>query len=164
MFLLGFWQIGLICKASSVASHQTGWHSKKNLNKRLSFWHDFSWIENSNWTSSATTLNMCSLRGSFKDTSCTEILHIKTRSHWTFLHRRTASPSLMEKKRLGMFDIHWRVPNHKGALSNLRQLLATENPLKILKNAFYFILKALLVLKLFKFFSWLFGYVKKRLN
>ena len=31
-----------------------------------------------------------------------------------------------------------------------------ESPLKMMKNAFYFILKTLLVLKIFKFLSWLF--------
>ena len=39
----------------------------------------------------------------------------------------------------------------KGALSDLRRFLATENPLKMLKNAFYFTLKALFVLKIIKF-------------
>ena len=33
-----------------------------------------------------------------------------------------------------------------------------------MKNAFYFTLKALFVIKIFKFFSWLFGYVGKRLD
>ena len=33
-----------------------------------------------------------------------------------------------------------------------------ESPLKVIKNAFYFILKALFVLKVFKFLSWLFGH------
>ena len=41
----------------------------------------------------------------------------------------------------------------KGTLSGLRQLLATESPLKMMKNAFYFISKALFVLKIFKFLS-----------
>ena len=36
-----------------------------------------------------------------------------------------------------------------------------ESPLKTLKNDFYFILKALFVLKLFKFLSRLFGHVGK---
>ena len=36
-----------------------------------------------------------------------------------------------------------------------------ESPLKVTKNAFYFILKALFVLKIFKFLSWLFGHVGK---
>ena len=36
-----------------------------------------------------------------------------------------------------------------------------ESPLKTVKNAFYFILKALLVLKIFKFLPLLFGHVVK---
>ena len=36
-----------------------------------------------------------------------------------------------------------------------------ESPLKIMKHAFYFILKALLVLKIFRFLSRLFGHVGK---
>ena len=36
-----------------------------------------------------------------------------------------------------------------------------ESPLKMMKNAFYFILKALLVLKIFKCLSWLFGHIEK---
>ena len=32
--------------------------------------------------------------------------------------------------------------------------VATESPLEMVKNAFYFILKALFVLKMFKFLSW----------
>ena len=39
----------------------------------------------------------------------------------------------------------------KGALYGLRQFLGTESPLKIMKNAFYFILEALFVLKIFEF-------------
>ena len=41
----------------------------------------------------------------------------------------------------------------KGALSGLRQLLTTENPLKVMKNAFHITSKALFVLKIFKFLS-----------
>ena len=52
----------------------------------------------------------------------------------------------------------------KGALSGLRQLLASENPLKMMKNTFYCNSKALLVLKIFKFLSWLFGHVAKLLD
>ena len=51
----------------------------------------------------------------------------------------------------------------KGVLSSLRQFLATESPLKMMKNAFYFTLKVLFVLKISKFLSWLFGHVSKRL-
>ena len=36
-----------------------------------------------------------------------------------------------------------------------------KSSLKIMKNAFYFILNALFVLKIFKFFKWLFGHVGK---
>ena len=42
----------------------------------------------------------------------------------------------------------------KGTLSGLRQVFATdESPLKIMKNAFYFTLKVLFILKIFKFLS-----------
>ena len=41
----------------------------------------------------------------------------------------------------------------KGVLSDQTQLLATESPLKMTENPFYFTLKALLVLSLFKFCS-----------
>ena len=41
----------------------------------------------------------------------------------------------------------------KGILSGLRQFLAAESPLKVMKNVFYFISKARFVLKMFKFFS-----------
>ena len=41
----------------------------------------------------------------------------------------------------------------KRALSGLRQYLVNEIPLKMVKNAFYFTLKALFVLKIFKFLS-----------
>ena len=52
----------------------------------------------------------------------------------------------------------------KGALSGLKQFLVTENHLKMMKNAFYFTSKALFVLKIFKFLSWLFGHVSKWLD
>ena len=47
----------------------------------------------------------------------------------------------------------------KGALSGLRQFLATENPLKMIKNTFYFTIEALFALKIFKFLSRFFGLV-----
>ena len=47
----------------------------------------------------------------------------------------------------------YNVFDFKGALSGLRQVLATESPLKVMKNVFYFISKALFVLKIFKFLS-----------
>ena len=36
-----------------------------------------------------------------------------------------------------------------------------ESPFKMMKSTFYFILKALFVLKIFKFLSWLFGHVEE---
>ena len=51
----------------------------------------------------------------------------------------------------------------KGTLSDL-QPLATESPLKMIKNSFYFNSIALFVLKIFKFLSWLFGHVSKPLD
>ena len=41
----------------------------------------------------------------------------------------------------------------KDAPSGLRQFLATESPLKMMRNVFYFISKAIFVLKIFKFLS-----------
>ena len=52
----------------------------------------------------------------------------------------------------------------KGALSGLKQFLATENPLKMMKKAFYFTSNVLFILKIFKFSSWLSGHVSKRLD
>ena len=36
-----------------------------------------------------------------------------------------------------------------------------DSPSKMMKNAFYFIVKSIFVLKVFKFLSWFFGYVEK---
>ena len=40
--------------------------------------------------------------------------------------------------------------NLNGPLSGVIKFLATEKPFKMMKSAFYFILKALFVLKIFK--------------
>ena len=61
-----------------------------------------------------------------------------------------------------------RASNHlkagiKGALSGLRHFLAAESPFKVMKNAFY-LRQKLFVLKIFKFLSWLFCHVEKRLD
>ena len=50
----------------------------------------------------------------------------------------------------------------KGTLLGLRQFLATGTPLKVMRNVFYFTLKALYVLKIFQFLFWFFGQVEKR--
>ena len=52
----------------------------------------------------------------------------------------------------------------KGPLSGLGQFLTIENLLKMIKDKFYFILKAPFVLEIFTFLSRLFGYVEKRLD
>ena len=51
----------------------------------------------------------------------------------------------------------------KGALKGLKQFLTIESPLKVMKNAFYFTVKALIVVKVFKLLFWLFGHVKNDL-
>ena len=51
------------------------------------------------------------------------------------------------------------LPLFKGARSGLRQFLTIESTLKMMKNAFYFTLKALFVLNKFKFLFCLFGHV-----
>ena len=53
---------------------------------------------------------------------------------------------------------------YKGQLSGLRQLLGIESFLKMIKNVFYFALKALFVFKITKFLSWVFDNVEKRLD
>ena len=55
-------------------------------------------------------------------------------------------------------------PIFKGSLLGLRQFLAIENHLKMMKNTFYFMLKSLFVLEIFAFLPNLFGYVEKRLD
>ena len=56
-----------------------------------------------------------------------------------------------------------RIPLIKDALWSLRKLLTTENTLKMMKNT-YFTSKALFILKIFKFLSWIFGRVAKWLD
>ena len=41
----------------------------------------------------------------------------------------------------------------KGTLSSLRQFVTIEYPLKVMKNAFYFMLKALFVIEILTFLS-----------
>ena len=51
-----------------------------------------------------------------------------------------------------------------GALSGLRQFFTTGSSLEMIKNTFCFTYKALFVLKIFKFLSWLFGHGAKQLD
>ena len=47
---------------------------------------------------------------------------------------------------------------------SLKQFLTIESPVEMTKHAIYFISSALFVLEIFKFLSWLFGYLEKRLD
>ena len=51
-----------------------------------------------------------------------------------------------------------------GPLSDLSRFLASESPLKIMKNAFYFNSKSLSVFKVSKFFPWIFRHVETRFD
>ena len=52
----------------------------------------------------------------------------------------------------------------KGAISSLTLLLAMQRSLIMMKNAFYITLKAVFVLKIFKFLSQYFDHVEKWLD
>ena len=52
----------------------------------------------------------------------------------------------------------------EGTFSRLRQLLTTKRCLKLMKNNFYFSLKALFFFKIFKFLSRRFGRAEKRFD
>ena len=52
----------------------------------------------------------------------------------------------------------------KGEISGLTLFLATESPLKMMRNAFYFTSKALFILKILKILSRLFGHGEKLLD
>ena len=68
------------------------------------------------------------------------------------------SPKKLKSKFVGKETLFVRQQkNHsmyiKGPFSGLRQFLTNVSPLKLLKNAFYFILKAIFVLEVFKVLS-----------
>ena len=58
------------------------------------------------------------------------------------------------------------VCEHQQSFKVLGSEIMSENwkSLKVMKNSFYFILKAIFVLEIFAFLSWLFGYLGKRLD
>ena len=49
-----------------------------------------------------------------------------------------------------IFEMHGII---KGPFSGLRQFLATESPVKMMKNTFYFLLQVLFVFNIFKILS-----------
>ena len=52
----------------------------------------------------------------------------------------------------------------KGSLSDLSQFIANEDPLKMIKNACYFIVKSLFLFKYLNFCPDFFGHMGKRLD
>ena len=75
----------------------------------------------------------------------------------SLLNPSCPNPRRKEKIKLKSFYFHtslWCLKRFyeglKGAFLGLRQFLATESPLKMMKNAFYFTSKALFILKIFK--------------
>ena len=81
-------------------------------------------------------------------------------SGWSFTKRVIFCPALfiLVNQRGGRRSIF------KNKLSGIIQFLATDNTLKLMKNAFYFNLKALFVLKKSKFSFWFFGHIEKWLD
>ena len=66
---------------------------------------------------------------------------------------KTFCPALYHWVSCGKFNSH---------LQNFFLICFNDSSSKMIKNAFYFILKALFFLKIFKFLSWIFGHVEKR--
>ena len=67
-------------------------------------------------------------------------------------------------KLMAVVDVNLKLFVFKVGLSSskkIRVICLIESPLKIMKNAFYFILRALSVLKIFKFLSYLFWSFRK---
>ena len=64
-------------------------------------------------------------------------------------------------KELVFLRINWSLPLKA---HSLKQFLTIESPVEMTKHAIYFISRALFVLEIFKFLSWLFGYLEKRLD
>ena len=70
----------------------------------------------------------------------------------------------MNELNYSLKKINFRGSIFKAGLSPSKKNLFicfNDSPLKMMKNAFYFILKALFVLKIFKLLSWVFGHVEK---
>ena len=67
-------------------------------------------------------------------------------------------------KTFSEFSLDLKEPLIKVALSPFKKICVicfNESPLKMMKKASYFILKALFVLKIFKFLSLVFGHIEK---
>ena len=79
--------------------------------------------------------------------------------------------TITSSMRMVNFDIISKLSYSTHHISNLKSdshlpkkicvICFIESPLKMIKNTFYFMLKALFVLEIFKFLSWLFSHVAK---
>ena len=96
------------------------------------------------------------LISSFAITSCFQKVNFP-RFNLVHLHSRTRYVRFL-KNSLFYVETHLGLSPSK----NNCVICLIENLLEMMKNAFYFILKALFVLKVFKFLSRLFGHVGKK--
>ena len=84
------------------------------------------------------------------------------RFQWNYLETRSLQENALTLKGLVVTKGHAGL--FKVGLSSSPQkffICFNDSPSKTMKNTFYFILKGLFVLKIFKFLSWLFGHVEK---
>ena len=114
-------------------SRNSYWRCSINICRRVSFLTNFFFMRNETLPQVFT----CAFWEIFESTFFTEILGVTASENLLILK----SGSHLPKK----FCI----------------IFLNENPLKVMKNAFYFILKSLFNLKLFKLLSRLFGHVGK---
>ena len=70
--------------------------------------------------------------------------------------------SKMVVKKVNMVKILWKLKSDCHLPKNIFSFCFNDSPSKMMRNAFYFFLKALFVLKIFKFLSLHFGHVDKR--
>ena len=91
--------------------------------------------------------------GHFKPSKSSASTSTITRKSKPLIHNVTINIGIMKNVNLNLKPVRGKKLPLKveGALSGLRQFLAIENPLKMMKNAFYFTSKALFFLKIFKF-------------
>ena len=68
------------------------------------------------------------------------------------------------KPKLSRSSMFWNLVSFKGPILGVRKILTTETTLKMMKNVFYFMTKALSILEILIFLSWLFGYEEKRFD
>ena len=91
-------------------------------------------------TNSAT--NQCTFK--HHELRCRSVKHwnsVGRLLYWKVIHKKWGNSKINEKSHAMPI----------GTLLGLRQLLATANPLRIMRNAFCFPLKSLFVLNMFKF-------------